>query len=448
MQLTEVRVMIKFLLLAVAVNALNSTASDEVTSLPHLKVPLCFKHFSGYVPVDNGAKHLHYWYFEATESPETKPLLLWLNGGPGCSSLAGMWVENGPFVLDKDLNISLNPYSWNKVANVLYLEQPAGVGFSYPAMKTNDQITANDTYNGLLGFLGVHTELKGRDFFIAGESYGGHYVPNTAKAIQEGGEINLKGFAVGNGYTDWQLDFNMNVPNGRWHALTSPEVFDAADTTCNGDFARCFWPRDDVTCPKDCDAAVQAATNDAMDGSIDIYDIYEDVCLSEKDQVREPTQATRLLEERHKQLMKHSLAYRASATKDRRRLAAAAAGLSAGEGTTGTSGTGTTISPIFDTCIDNYVSAYLNLPEVQAAIHVDSSTVPGGKWAQCGLTGMYDFNYESELPNYAKWTAENKLNILIYNGDADCEFNNVDNAGLRDVHAHIERETHRCFCLF
>jgi carboxypeptidase C (cathepsin A) len=120
------------------------------------------------VPVESGAKNLFYWYFEATESPETKPLLLWLNGGPGCSSLAGMWVENGPFVLDKDLNISLNPYSWNKVANVLYLEQPAGVGFSYPAGKTNDEITSTDTYNGLLGFLDIHTELKGRPFFIAG----------------------------------------------------------------------------------------------------------------------------------------------------------------------------------------------------------------------------------------------------------------------------------------
>jgi len=294
----------------IAVHGLNSTASDEVTSMPHLSEPLCFKHYSGYVPVESGAKNLFYWYFEATESPETKPLLLWLNGGPGCSSLAGMWVENGPFVLDKDLNISLNPYSWNKVANVLYLEQPAVVGFSYPAGKTNDEITSTDTYNGLLGFLDIHTELKGRPFFIAGESYGGHYVPNTAKKVQEGGVIDLKGFAVGNGYTDWQLDFNANVENGRFHALTSPEYFASADAACDGDFARCFWPRDDVTCPKDCDDAVSLATQEAMNGAIDIYDIYEDVCLDTKQPEMRDTQVSRLLEERQKQLLKHSPAFR------------------------------------------------------------------------------------------------------------------------------------------
>jgi hypothetical protein len=137
------------------------------------------------------------------------------------------------------------------------------------------------------------------------------------------------------------------------------------------------------------------------------------------------TQVSRLLEERQKQLLKHSPAFRKrfeqqTDSVQRRRLAAAAVGLSSG-------GTGTTISPIFDTCIDNFVSAYLNMPAVQAAIHVTPATTTGGKWKQCGLTGMYDFNYESELPNYMKWTAENKLNILIYNGDADYILSHMGN---------------------
>jgi carboxypeptidase C (cathepsin A) len=87
-----------------------------------------------------------------------------------------MFTENGPFVVDKDMNVTLNPYSWNTVANVLYLEQPAGVGFSYPAAPTNDTITSSDSYHGLLGFLEAHPELKARDFYITGESYGGHYM--------------------------------------------------------------------------------------------------------------------------------------------------------------------------------------------------------------------------------------------------------------------------------
>ena len=110
------------------------------------------------------------------------------------------------------MNVTLNPFSFNQAANILFIEQPAGVGFSYPLNgKSNDAEAANDTDTALRAFVDMHPELKGRPFFVMGESYGGHYVPNTAKAVQEGnaaltpaqraaGEaINLKGFAVGNG---------------------------------------------------------------------------------------------------------------------------------------------------------------------------------------------------------------------------------------------------------
>ena len=107
--------------------------------------------------------------------PEEKPLVLWLNGGPGCSSLGGMFTELGPFVLDANLNITLNPYSFNRVANILFLEQPAGVGFSYPNVPANDETTAVDTVTALRNFLQAHPELDGRDFYVMGESYGGKW---------------------------------------------------------------------------------------------------------------------------------------------------------------------------------------------------------------------------------------------------------------------------------
>ena len=253
-------------------------------------------------------------YVEATETPSDKPLLFWLNGGPGCSSLGGFFQEHGPFVLANDgLDVTLNPYSWNKAANVLYIEQPAGVGFSYPAGPANDTMTAIDTVEAIAAFIGYHPELKGRPLYIAGESYGGHYVPNTAKAIEawnavegQATPINLKGFAVGNGYADWHLDFNMNVPFGRYHALSSTEQFAAADAACGGDFARCFWPRPDVECPPACDAAVTAAVENAMDGSIDIYDIYEDVCLSGTERVRT---APFVLEEERRMQVRRSVLF-------------------------------------------------------------------------------------------------------------------------------------------
>lgn len=135
-----------------------------------------------------------------------------------------MFTELGPFVLDANLQVTLNPYSFNKKANMLFLEQPAGVGFSYPNVPANDTSTAIDTVAALRVFMDQHPELQGRDFYVMGESYGGHYVPNTVKEIQQTNAnlsdekqiINIKGFAVGNGYTDWQLDFNANVENGRY----------------------------------------------------------------------------------------------------------------------------------------------------------------------------------------------------------------------------------------
>lgn len=71
----------------------------------------------------------HYVFFESQRDPENDPLLLWLNGGPGCSSLIGMVYENGPFVFKQpgSANFQINDYAWNKKANVLYIESPGGV---------------------------------------------------------------------------------------------------------------------------------------------------------------------------------------------------------------------------------------------------------------------------------------------------------------------------------
>jgi hypothetical protein len=253
-------------------------------------------------------------------------------------------------------------------------------------------------------------------------------VPNTVAAVQKGNaqlpahsdqRINLVGFAVGNGYTDWQLDFNANVPNGRYHALTSHKRFVAAQKACGGDFARCFWPRKDVPCPKECDAAVQAAVQDAMDGSIDIYDIYEDVCLKEGEE-RLPTQAFTLWHERQTALA----TLRASAAVEGQHGRRARA----------------TISPIFPTCIDQSSARYLNNRTVQDAIHVRPGTVPNGKWSDCGNV-KYDFNYASELPRYRQWVAEGELQMLIYNGDADYILSHMGNSAW--IHEGLKLNTTR-----
>ncbi|KAG2551566.1 hypothetical protein PVAP13_9KG377700 [Panicum virgatum] len=167
-----------------------------------------FDQYAGYVTVDaTTGKALFYYFAEAAEEPSTKPLVLWLNGGPGCSSLGGAMLEIEPFFINRDnKTLSRNKYAWNSVANMHFLESPAGVGFSYSNRtsdynNTGDRSTAADAYTFLINWLERFPEYKGRSFFITGESYGGHYIPQLANTILSKNKImnttmiNLKGVA-------------------------------------------------------------------------------------------------------------------------------------------------------------------------------------------------------------------------------------------------------------
>ncbi|KAG7389971.1 hypothetical protein PHYPSEUDO_009229 [Phytophthora pseudosyringae] len=156
-----------------------------------------------------------YWFYESRGSPETDPLVLWLTGGPGSSSMFALLTENGPCTIQPDLTTKFNPYAWNSNANVIWLDQPTGVGYSFgsPADKDyNETNVGENIYWFLRGFLEQHPQYQGREFFVTGESYGGHYVPAAAhylwevnkqsRADGEGPLLNLKGLAIGNGLTN------------------------------------------------------------------------------------------------------------------------------------------------------------------------------------------------------------------------------------------------------
>nr|POE58492.1 serine carboxypeptidase-like 45 [Quercus suber] len=148
---------------------------DKITSLPG-QPQVSFQQFSGYISVDEKQNRALFYYFvEAESQPGSKPLVLWLNGGPGCSSVASAFLEHGPFKVKGD-NLVRNEYNWNKEANMLYLESPAGVGFSYSANKSfythvNDEITARDNLIFLQRWFAKYPEYRDTDFFIAGVSY-------------------------------------------------------------------------------------------------------------------------------------------------------------------------------------------------------------------------------------------------------------------------------------
>ncbi|KAI8868591.1 alpha/beta-hydrolase [Ramicandelaber brevisporus] len=149
-------------------------------------------------------RKLFFWFFESRNSPSTDPFVVWTNGGPGCSSLFGMFGELGPcFVRTDDTTTALNPFSWNNNANILFIDQPYGTGFSNYVGSGNrpvdSQQSAADFGAFIQLFMKQFPQYANLDFHITGESYAGRYVPNMASGIVK---VNLKSIAMGNSLWD------------------------------------------------------------------------------------------------------------------------------------------------------------------------------------------------------------------------------------------------------
>ncbi|CAN1262246.1 Serine carboxypeptidase 1 [Linum perenne] len=151
-------------------------------------------------------------------NPKDDPVVLWLNGGPGCSSFDGFVYEHGPFNFEQGKvkgslpKLHLNPFSWSKVSNMIYLDSPCGVGLSYSPnasnYETDDHQTALDSHEFLLKWFQVYPEFQQNPFYISGESYAGIYVPTLSAQVVQGIKgaanptINFKGYLVGNGVSN------------------------------------------------------------------------------------------------------------------------------------------------------------------------------------------------------------------------------------------------------
>jgi len=172
------------------------------------------KQYSGYLKAGGTSNEYFYWFFESRNEPSKDPLIMWLTGGPGCSSQLALLVENGPCTVTKDSkNTELNPYSWTARANMMWVDQPPGTGFSKGKDVTTETEIAEDMWAFLQNFITQFPQYFANGFFVIGESYGGHYVPNVMNYIWKqnkagaGTRIPLKGFGVGNGLTDPYIQF-------------------------------------------------------------------------------------------------------------------------------------------------------------------------------------------------------------------------------------------------
>ncbi|KAF8602051.1 carboxypeptidase C [Ceratobasidium sp. AG-I] len=206
------------------------------------------KQYSGYLDIDDD-KHLFFWFFESRSNPSKAPLVLWLNGGPGCSSSTGLLFELGPCnIADEGRNTTFNKYSWNTHANVLFLDQPINVGYSYSESGTvnTSPLAADDVWSFLELFVNRFPEYSDT-LHISGESYGGTYLPNIAHVIHSKNKeikaraaqgllpkpkvqtLNLASVLIGNGLTEPYTQF-ASVPE---YACDGPyPVFDTNGPQC------------------------------------------------------------------------------------------------------------------------------------------------------------------------------------------------------------------------
>ncbi|KAI6669957.1 hypothetical protein NL676_004842 [Syzygium grande] len=168
------------------------------------------------------------------------PVVIWLTGGPGCSSELALFYENGPFHIANNLSLVWNDYGWDKVSNIIFVDQPTGTGFSYSSdesdIRHDEQGVSNDLYDFSQAFFAAHPQLVKNDFYITGESYAGHYIPAFAARVQQGNKakegihINLKGFAIGNGLTNPEIQYGAYTDYALDMKLITQSDHDSIDT--------------------------------------------------------------------------------------------------------------------------------------------------------------------------------------------------------------------------
>ncbi|RDW81858.1 carboxypeptidase-4 [Coleophoma cylindrospora] len=239
--------------------------------------------------LDVGYKHLFFWYFAAEEvasDADSSPLALWLTGGPGGSSMLGMLQELGPCLINDHGNgTRYNPYGWNRKTALVFVDQPAGVGFSYldegEPVPNNSFSSAADMQVFLQMFVSqVFPQHADGPLVITGESYAGHYLPTLGAEIvrqnklhPKQAQVPLKSLAIGNGYVS-----PLDTAFGYWETLctTNPGVKEPVFNATRCDIMATNMPRClDVakTCYNHPDPAICAAAEKVCwDGVISWYD--------------------------------------------------------------------------------------------------------------------------------------------------------------------------------
>jgi len=202
---------------------------------------------SGYITVNPKVDaNLFYWCFESQNNPATDPFIVWLTGGPGCSSILALTFENGPFTVNgtnTSINLVPNAHGWNNKATVCWVDQPAGTGYSFTKIDYihNEAGVQTEMWTFFNAFFKFYPQYQGLDFFLSGESYGGHYVPAISAYIvsqQSSGSkvVNFKGASIGNGWVAPIIQFGAYAP----FALANNLITSYVDQQMNSTYQQCY----------------------------------------------------------------------------------------------------------------------------------------------------------------------------------------------------------------
>ena len=347
------------LVACVAFGMRSSASADRITSLPNYGA-LLSANYAGYIPL-TGGRASFYWFIESEYKPSTDPLVLWLNGGPGCSSLLGLMEENGPYTMRHGGSFVLNEFRWTTNASILYLESPAGVGFSLdsvPPIVWNDTNTAQASYEFLVKWFQRFPQFKNNKFFLAGESYAGHYVPQLAEQILNGSDAtlrrNMQGYMVGNPCT--------------------------GDIGCGNDD-----PTLDVFLQYNGFRALNASIP-SYGGHYDHYDLLVPTCPS--DQLAKRVRWSHPIVDAYRKRRDSTI--------------------------------GNAPAP-YGPCADDYVTAWINRADVKQAIHAADNVT----WTECSNTLQYDFSKKGVTNLYQRYFSETNWSMMIYSGTSDSVVNFV-----------------------
>ncbi|XP_029127249.1 serine carboxypeptidase-like 11 isoform X2 [Cajanus cajan] len=248
--------LIIIVLLGLAIFIQLGTSRSKVEVLPGFEGPLPFKLETGYVGLGESHNDMQvfYYFIKSENDPEKDPLMLWLSGGPGCSSISGLLFQFGPLAFDTDLeeydetgslpNLILRPQSWTKVCSIIFVDLPFGTGFSYAKNLTaqrSDWKLVHHTHQFLRKWLSDHPEFISNEFYMGADSYSGIPGPAIVLEISNGNEIglqppiNLQGYLLGNPITT-RKEKNHKIPFAHGMGLISDELYASLQRNCRGEY--------------------------------------------------------------------------------------------------------------------------------------------------------------------------------------------------------------------